>query len=718
MITTLDSPIATTVSPETAAANPATELSPIVSLDHTVLADLEVKEKRLSEIRAELKTEFFGIDCCIDAVMESIKTWYLFHQIIQRPGIIPLWGLTGVGKTALVRSLVSKLGFSNRFVEIQMDTMSLPGSDSFRSSSICSILQGSSIQEGQPGIIFLDEFQRFKTLNERGEDLKSERYQDVWMLLSDGRFSSDYSFMGKIERELAQMESAEDNDLYWKAEQEARQETRERKEKRDKEREAAKKAAESSAAADVVVGSGFLLTHKSDSPPPVENDDASITVLPKYKRRFSLYVYEAETFKKLLRLSEPVIEIMKWPKEKIRTMVAVYASSHRSDTIDYTKCLIFIGGNLDEAFQMSNSVADCDTSADVFYEHTKKISSIEIKKALGTRFRPEQIARLGNNHVIYPSLNSAAYMAIIKRSCAQYIEDARKVCQIDFKVNDSVYQEIYDNSVYPAQGTRPVFTSIHKLFGSPLSDAILWGLRLGVDEVSIDLDAAASSLIFTSPPDHRKVVHIDFDIRARRQDRSADFEALIAVHEAGHALVFADLFKRTPLEISINPASFKGGYNLFDPTASSKTDLLHSITTLMGGLVAEEMVFGPELRSTGSESDIGRATAHAGHYVRRHAMDGFASTICPSPSYNLNHNLDDSDPIIESIVKERREEAKTVLTRHRGLLIKLSRELIRVKKMSGKVIIEFLDGAIPGLSTKRIVDVTGDYAARLEGADL
>jgi ATP-dependent Clp protease ATP-binding subunit ClpA len=34
-------------------------------------------------------------------------------------------------------------------------------------------------------------------------------------------------------------------------------------------------------------------------------------------------------------------------------------------------------------------------------------SLIDIKKALNKRFRPEQVARLGNTHIIYPSLNQA-----------------------------------------------------------------------------------------------------------------------------------------------------------------------------------------------------------------------------------------------------------------------------------------------------------------------
>ena len=75
----------------------------------------------LERVRAELKTELFGIDPVIDRVIESLRAWFLMSQIITRPVIICLWGLTGTGKTQLTRLLAQKLGFYDRFLEVQMD---------------------------------------------------------------------------------------------------------------------------------------------------------------------------------------------------------------------------------------------------------------------------------------------------------------------------------------------------------------------------------------------------------------------------------------------------------------------------------------------------------------------------------------------------------------------------------------------------------------------
>jgi len=390
-----------------------------------------------------------------------------------------------------------------------------------------------------------------------------------------------------------------------------------------------------------------------------------------------------------------------------------YIDQNKSGLIDYTKCLIFVAGNMDEAFQMANDVEDCDTSADVFYEYTMKIGVIEVKRALTRRFRPEQIARLGNNHIVYPSLRSSAYMSIIRRACRAYTEEAAKVCGISFEIDEKVYQEIYDNSVYPTQGTRPVFTSVHKMFGSPLSDAILWALENGFVKLKVELDVDASCLIFSNG-DKRMLAKIQFDIRERRNERSDDFNALVAVHEAGHALVYAAMFKTAPREISVNVASFKGGYNLFrENMFYSKSDVLKRITACMGGIAAEEIVFGPESRSSGCESDNSHATQWASSYVRRLGMDGFASVIVGPADSSFNNNILDSNGPIELIMQDARKTAQDILTKHRDLLIDLSKTLLSVKKMNADDFVNWLRGRLEIVPYTKNKDVFTDYKNKL-----
>ncbi|WP_438452428.1 hypothetical protein, partial [Listeria monocytogenes] len=54
----------------------------------------------------------------------------------------------------------------------------------------------------------LDEMQRFRTIDDAGNEVKVERYQDVWTLLSDGKFSSDSTVFAEIEMMLAYRENS------------------------------------------------------------------------------------------------------------------------------------------------------------------------------------------------------------------------------------------------------------------------------------------------------------------------------------------------------------------------------------------------------------------------------------------------------------------------------------------------------------------------------
>lgn len=677
-------------------------------MDAIFKESLQAKKQQLDEITLALKREFFGIDTAIDSVMQSIQTWFLLPQAITRPVITNLWGLTGVGKTALVRSLVEKLGFLNRFIEVQMDTTNTLSFSS--ATSICGMLEASPIEEGQPGIVLLDEFQRFRTVDMHGKDVKLERYADVWMLLSDGRFSSDYSFISRLEEQLADDEYSKDSSAY----------------------SAAKKVAEAQAKALKVgktqgdehgapTGNGKRATgatggYKSvfDDPDDDDAEDHSAAqVTVNYRRRFKLTSWEARSFKKLLRLPDAVMEIMEWEPSKLKELSRDYIAKNRNQSIDYTKVLIFVCGNLDEAFKMAESVEDCDTSADVFCEYSKKIGVINIKGALNTRFRPEQIARLGNNHVIYPSLCRVAYEKIIRLTCARYLVEIEKACGIRFDIDEEVYREVYDNSVYPTQGTRPVFTSIHKLFGSPLSDGVLYAFEIGATRLRISLDVDSSSLVFTHNPDQTKAVHIDLDIRARKARYSSDYVSLIAIHEAGHAIAFASLFHSPPREIAVSVASFDGGYNLYDHKAQSKTDLINSIAVSMAGIAAEEIVFGEGLRSSGCRSDIVNATKAASSYVRELGFDGFKTHIAIVNGNLLNEDIDATNAILDNLVKDGLSKASDLLKSHRELLLSLARHLVKVKKVNDREFVAFVGDRIKGMKATDTSDVRGNYAELL-----
>ena len=576
---------------------------------------LAQRNQQLQTIAAQLKTELFGIDTVIDRVIDSVRAWYVLPELVSRPVIVCLWGLTGTGKTQLVRRLAQLLGFYDRFVEVQMDGFS-NGASWRGAQSISGMLAQSGVREGEPGILALDEFQRFRTIDNKRNEVRVERYQDVWALLSDGRLPPALSLLGDIESSIA--EAAYDAER-------------------------------------------------------AEAGDA--------KLRFKLNTWEAQELRRNLKLDEPLLEIMGWKPDQIQERLRAFRESGQQQwETDYSRLLVFVCGNLDEMYEgIATSVDDCDSNADTFHAVTSKLSVIDVKQALNQRFKPEQVARLGNEHVIYPSLCRRAYEQLIDQGCTRYALETAARCGLRFDVDASVREQIYANAVFPAQGTRPLFSSLHAILGAGLAKAALWALERGAAaDDKVRLTADGRSLIVHWQGQSQSIA-APFEINRLRQRNNPDFRALLAVHEAGHGLVHALLFGRAPQEIKIHVASFEGGYNAYTSRKVwSRRNLLDSICTSLAGRAAELLVFGPELSSSGAESDLRKATESAARMLRHlgHGTRIGRTDVSVNSEDNVCTNVQASNGPIESLLQAEHARATTLLETHRGALLALIDELM------------------------------------------
>ena len=123
---------------------------------------------------------------------------------------------------------------------------------------------------------------------------------------------------------------------------------------------------------------------------------------------------------------------------------------------------------------------------------------------------------------------------------------------------------------------------------------------------------------------------------------NAQEKTTIAYHEAGHALVALSRTHSDPVhKVSIIPRGVAAlGYTQQVPTEDRyvlrESELLDRLDVLLGGRVAEELVFGDV--STGAENDLERATEMARHMAARYGMSeriGLATvgeTREPSPT--------------------------------------------------------------------------------------
>ena len=123
----------------------------------------------------------------------------------------------------------------------------------------------------------------------------------------------------------------------------------------------------------------------------------------------------------------------------------------------------------------------------------------------------------------------------------------------------------------------------------------------------------------------------------RKRMQSMEERKMTAYHEGGHAIVAHFLPNVDPVHrISIVARGGTGGHTLVPPSidryTETKTRLIETIATLMGGRAAEDLVFGEY--TTGASSDLSIATNTAREMVTEFGMSDLGPTIfATSPQF-------------------------------------------------------------------------------------
>jgi cell division protease FtsH len=183
----------------------------------------------------------------------------------------------------------------------------------------------------------------------------------------------------------------------------------------------------------------------------------------------------------------------------------------------------------------------------------------------------------------------------------------------------------------------------------------------------------------------------------------------VAYHEAGHALVaesrpHADKVNK----ISIIPRGVAAlGYTQQQPTADRyllrKSELLDRIDVLLGGRVAEEIVFGDV--STGAQNDLQRATDLARHMVTQYGMSeklGLGTFEEPRTSLFLNvpmaqearsfseRTAQTIDQEVAQLLAAAQERARATLLDRRSALEAVAKLLLEKEVVDGARLRELL----------------------------
>jgi len=187
---------------------------------------------------------------------------------------------------------------------------------------------------------------------------------------------------------------------------------------------------------------------------------------------------------------------------------------------------------------------------------------------------------------------------------------------------------------------------------------------------------------------------------------------LVAHHEAGHVVLGLKLNDANDVQkVTIIPRSYAGGYAMMVPKeeryTQTKKELLERITGLLGGRVAEELVFG-EI-TTGAHNDFEKATKIARSMVTEYGMSDLGPVQLEHQEeaaflgrdYNKSRNFSNEvaheiDVEMRKIINECYEKAKEIINENKELLNLIATTLIEYETLT-KEQIDYLveNGTMP-----------------------
>jgi len=195
---------------------------------------------------------------------------------------------------------------------------------------------------------------------------------------------------------------------------------------------------------------------------------------------------------------------------------------------------------------------------------------------------------------------------------------------------------------------------------------------------------------------------------------SEEEKKLTAYHESGHAIVGRLVPQHDPVhKVSIIPRGRALGVTLFLPEddrfSYSKQRLESQISSLFGGRIAEELIFGIDMVTTGASNDIQRATDIAHNMVTKWGLSDKLGPLTYSEDEQevfLGHSVTQhksvSDETTHLIDKEVRcfidrnyERARTILTEHMDQLHAMAAALMKYETIDLQQINDIMEGRDP-----------------------
>jgi cell division protease FtsH len=205
-------------------------------------------------------------------------------------------------------------------------------------------------------------------------------------------------------------------------------------------------------------------------------------------------------------------------------------------------------------------------------------------------------------------------------------------------------------------------------------------------------------------------------LQKKNRVMNAQEKEIVAFHESGHAIVAESVEHADPVhKISIIPRGIAAlGYTQQQPTEDrylmTRSELLDRLAVLLGGRVAEELVF--EEVSTGAQNDLQRASDIARSMVTEYGMSdrlGLVSYERPhrsmflpegfSPGKNYSEaKATQIDEEVTRFIEEAHQRVRKILSEHRTVLDDLAHLLSQKESIQGEELRKMLSASTPAIA--------------------
>lgn len=535
--------------------------------------------KKMENVDSELRNLFPGTGRFFKTLMDATKPWYCNPEIQKSPLVVNIWGVTGGGKTEMVRAFARSLDMDDDFFEFNCAR----NSPSEIISKIKTLTFG---DKPFRGIFLIDDFQHLiKASKSPINDLQSS-LNTLWQMLGGNGLVQD-----EPDWEVKRIREVYDEFDYW-----------------FKNGLTVENGMISDYHPEMLEKSGLMVREKRRS---YEDAEMEESLPPKFVfSRYESKVLFNSKYHDCLTYEDFIAKIKTMDGEEIKQfMDEILRKAVRLKSIDLSQSLFFTVGILDEVFGFPHNLP-LDHPVDHFHFMSRRITRLDLQRSLLEYIKPSQLNQLGNHHLIFPTISEEGYRAIIKRELQKRTDIFLADTGLPLEFDQTVADKIYEEGVMPTLGVKPLIASINHLIGTYIPNLVM-SLQMFPKTQSIKVTCEERKFLTFLEREKRKPVQfsypMNFEISQIRHFKGRDLESVVALHESGHAVLFIATHHRIPRQInSVSTDQNEGGFVYQGNHNEYVTykSLKKTIMTSLGGYEAEKMVLGQENVSDGSAQDL------------------------------------------------------------------------------------------------------------------